>query len=107
MRKTTKDRLRGLQWFDDTYLEDLDYADDIVLLSQSWNDAPEKLDILANYAEPTGLKINTDKTETMQINCSNHVLFTIWTDGIKEVYKFTYLGGVVPEWGGADQRHAQ
>ena len=103
MRKTTEDRPRGLRWVDDTHLEDLDYADDIVLLSQSWNDAQEKMDRLANYAERTGLKINTDKTESMRINCSNPVLFTIWTDGIKEVDKFTYLGGLVTKWGGADE----
>ena len=103
MRRTTEDRPRGLRWVDDTHLEDLDYADDIVLLSQSWNDAQEKMDRLANYAERTGLKINTDKTESMRINCSNPVLFTIWTDGIKEVDKFTYLGGLVTKWGGADE----
>ena len=103
MRSTTEDRPRGLKWNDGEYLEDLDYADDIVLLSQSWNDAQEKLDRLANFGERTGLKINIEKTESMRINCSNPVLFTIWTDGIKEVDKFTYLGGMVTKWGGANE----
>ena len=103
MRNTTEDRPRGLKWNNGEYLEDLDYADDIVLLSQSWNDAQEKLDRLANFGERTGLKINIDKTESMRINCTNPVLFTIWTDGIKEVDKFTYLGGMVTKWGGANE----
>ena len=103
MRQTTEDKPRGLQWNNDTYLEDLDYADDIVLLSQTWNDAQEKLDRLANFGERTGLKINIEKTESMRINCSNPVLFTIWTDGIQEVDKFTYLGGMVTKWGGANE----
>ena len=37
MHQTTKDKPRGLQWTNDTYLEDLDYADDIVSLSQDFN----------------------------------------------------------------------
>ena len=103
MRNTTKDRPRGLKWNDGEYLEDLDYADDIVLLSQSWNDAQEKLDRLANFGERTGLKINIDKTESMRINCTNPVLFTIWTDGINEVHKFTYLGEMVTQGRGANE----
>ena len=103
MRRTTEDKPRGLKWNHDEFLEDLDYADDIVLLSQTWNDAQEKLDRLANFGERTGLKINIDKTESMRINCTNPVLFTIWTDGIKEVDKFTYLGGMVTKWGGANE----
>ena len=43
MRKTTKHRPRGLKWDNGEYLEDLDYADDIVLLAQSWNDSQENL----------------------------------------------------------------
>ena len=39
----------------------------------------------------------------MRINCSNPGLFTILMDVIKEVDNYTYLGGLVTKWGGADE----
>jgi len=42
MKETTKDRTRGIRWTLTTNLEDLDYADDIGLLSGCHKDAQEK-----------------------------------------------------------------
>ena len=39
----------------------------------------------------------------MCINCSNSLLFPIWTDAIKEVDKFTYLFVMVTKWGDATE----
>ena len=38
MRKTTADKRRGIRWDFTTSLEDLDFADDIVLLSSKFQD---------------------------------------------------------------------
>ena len=35
MQRTTEDRNRGIRWIPFSYLEDLDYADDLALLSQT------------------------------------------------------------------------
>jgi len=35
MRHTTEDQIRGIRWAPFTYLEDLDYADDLALLSHT------------------------------------------------------------------------
>ena len=58
----------GIQWTFTKQLEDLDFADDISLLSHRYQDAQEKLSRLAEEAEKTGLNINTKKTEVMRIN---------------------------------------
>ena len=42
MRKATADKRRGIRWSFTTVLEDLDFADDIALLSSKFNDLHEK-----------------------------------------------------------------
>ena len=60
----------GIQWTINTRLNDLDYADDIVLLSHTYNGIEEKLRKLDEIANRAGLKINVNKTKTMRINVS-------------------------------------
>ena len=50
MRKTTVDKRRGIRWNFTTLLEDLDFADDIVLLSSKFNDSHERTGRLAEEA---------------------------------------------------------
>ena len=46
MRKATANKGRGIKWNFKTVLEDLDFADDIVLLSSKFNDLHEKTERL-------------------------------------------------------------
>ncbi|XP_062601333.1 uncharacterized protein LOC134263048, partial [Saccostrea cucullata] len=68
MQETTKGSKNGIQWTFTKQLEDLDFADDIDLLSHKLQDAQEKLSRLAPEAQTTGLKINTKKAEVIKIN---------------------------------------
>ena len=61
MRETTKDRKRGRQWSLMEQLEDIDYADDIVLISQRHIDMKEELLELDEEARKTALKIKVKK----------------------------------------------
>ena len=61
MRETTKDKKRGLQCSLMGQLEDIDYADDIALISQRHKDMKEKLLKLDQEARKTGLKINVKR----------------------------------------------
>ena len=70
MRQATADQKTGIQWTFTKQLEDLDFADDISLLSHRQQHAQEKLDRVASEAEKTGMKINVGKTEALRIN--NH-----------------------------------
>lgn len=83
-------------------LEDLDFADDIDLLSHKQQHAQEKLSRLAAEAEKTGLKINIKKTEVMRMNNKQNTPIQLNGENIRETDKFTYLGSIVSKDGGAD-----
>ena len=65
MRQTTQDKKRGIRWNLFTNLDDLDFADDLALLSHTHSHIQEKTNRLHIYAKQVGLKINTKKTEVM------------------------------------------
>ena len=102
MKETTQGNKTGIQWTFTKHLEDLDFADDIDLLSHKQQHAQEKLSRLAAEAEKTGLKINIKKTEVMRINNKQNTPIQLNGENIRETDKFTYLGSIVSKDGGAD-----
>ena len=58
MRKVTADKRRGIRQKFTTMLENLDFVDDIVLLSSKFNDLGEKTWRLTEEAARVGLKLN-------------------------------------------------
>ena len=103
MKQTTTNKKTGIQWTFTKQLEDLDFADDISLLSHRHQDAQEKLSRLAEEAEKTGLNINIKKTEVMRINNKKQDPITLHDEDLNEVEKFVYLGSVVSKDGGTDE----
>ena len=91
-----------IQWTFTKQLEDMDFADDISLLSHRQQHAQAKLDRVAQEAVKTGLKINLGKTETLRINNNQQVHIRTYGEEIKEVEKLTYLGSIISKDGGAD-----
>ena len=63
----TNDRRRGLRWKLTSVLVDLDYTDDVALISNTFADLQEKTDSLATISV-IGLKINPNKTKTLRMN---------------------------------------
>ena len=100
MRQSTAGQRTGIQWTFTRQLEDLDFADDISLLSHKQQDAQEKLCRVAAEAEKTGLQINIGKTEAMRVNNKQDDPLRLHQENIKEVDKFVYLGSVVSKDGG-------
>ena len=73
------------------------YADDIAVLSNDIDELAEILNIYDKTFTRFGLKIATDKTETMAFNVSEEIkslpsLFSLGGVPIKNVRKFKYLG---------------
>ena len=105
-RVTTKPR--GIHWNTFERLSDLDYADDIVLLSHTIAEMRDLLAELVRCAGEVGLSINVAKTKYMCINkptstrCSAQGL-TLGSESIEEVDKFVYLGSVISTSGGAEE----
>ena len=101
MRETTRTP-RGVQWGMTNKLEDLDFADDISLLSHTWKHMQDKTTELQNTAKQVGLEINREKSKTMRINTKNTTPILLNDHEIENVEQFTYLGSVVDETGGSD-----
>ncbi|KAK7089318.1 hypothetical protein V1264_024890 [Littorina saxatilis] len=102
MRRTTMDSNTGIQWTFAKQLEDLDFADDVGLLSHKQQHAQAKLTRLREEAEKTGLKINRQKTEVMKMNNKQNLPIQLQGETLKETDHFTYLGSVISTDGGAD-----
>lgn len=101
--KTTTREKRGIQWTMTTHLEDLDFADDISLISHSHAHMQAKTTMLQNTAATVGLHINKDKTKTIRINARNQTAIQVEGQPVEEVQEFTYLGSIVSKTGGTDE----
>ena len=65
--RTAFDRRRGIQWTFTTSLEDLDFDNDLALLSHRIQDIRDKTHALEVQSPKVGLKINATKTKLMRI----------------------------------------
>ena len=68
MRQTTQNARHGIQWTMFSQLEDLDYTDDIALLSTNARHLQQKANVLNENAKKAGLHINMKKTKVMHLN---------------------------------------
>nr|KAG5705287.1 hypothetical protein BaRGS_010738 [Batillaria attramentaria] len=103
MKTTTAGRKNGIQWTLWMKLDDLDFADDLALLSHSHSQMQDKTTYLEATSAGTGLKINRKKTELMKINTTANTPVTVGGEPIREVESFVYLGSVVDGQGGTDR----
>lgn len=103
MTQTTHNKKTGIQWSLTKQLEDLDFADDIALLSHSHQQMQEKTQLLEKTAAGLGLKINVGKTKIMRINNKNTSPINIRGSPLEEVDQFTYLGSVIAVDGGTEE----
>jgi hypothetical protein len=94
MSKVVKGKKRGLQWRMMKQLEDLDFADDICLLAQRWNDIKAKLEKLGMEAAKVEREINEFKTKKMRVNPNTDLAMTANGREMEQV-KSTYLGSIV------------
>lgn len=76
MREVCTSR-RGITWSLTQHLEDLDYADDICLMSHKLSDIQAKANDLSRIASRIGLEINAAKTKAMRFNHVNQGNITI------------------------------
>ncbi len=67
MKKTTEDQKHGLHWGFMGLLEDLDFTDDLALISETIKHLQVKTNKLVKYAGQVGLLVNVQKTEIMNI----------------------------------------
>ena len=102
MRKAIHGRT-GIRWNLMDVLEDLDYADDIVTTSTTYNHAQQKLENITRYSAETGLQINVNKTKVIRINARDNTALNTNDIMIEDVDAYTYLGGIVNRNGGSHE----
>jgi hypothetical protein len=100
MMKKAMNRKKGIQWRLYDKLQDLEFADDICILAQSFKDMEAKMNDLKLETENIGMKINSHKTKEMRLNPKNEDLGGY---EIEEVNKICYLGCMVSQDGGANE----
>ena len=103
MKTTTTGRNNGIQWTLWTQLDDLDFADDLALLSHNHSQVQDKTTLLETTSAGTGLRINGKKTELMKMNTTANAPATVGGEPIRKVESFVYLGSVVDQQGGTDR----
>ena len=69
MKTATKEKRNGIQWTMLTQLDDLDFADDLALLSHSHRQMQDKTTELALISAQVGLKINKKENKNPEDKC--------------------------------------
>ena len=101
MRPTTQDKNRGKRCNLFTNLDELNFADDLALLSHTHSHIQEKANRLHFYAKQVGLKINKRKIEVMTLNVQDPAPVKVEEDPLPYTDQFTYLGSTVRHDAGA------
>ena len=103
MRRTTEGQRNGIRWNFATTLEDLDFADDIVLLSSKHQQIQDKTNRLVDNAGRVGLKLNAQKCKVMRMNARSEDKVMIERKEVEDVEEFVYLGATVTKEGGGTE----
>ena len=100
MRKSTIGSNLGIKWQMNSYLSDLNFADDIALLEESFTKQQELTTNLEQYANKVGLRVSVEKTKAMKVRKdanTNHI--TVNDQPIDNVKQFKYLGSIITDDG--------
>jgi hypothetical protein len=88
MRRAFKGKT-GIKWCVFNQLEDLEFADDICLISHKFEHMQVKTKKLSQVASRVGLKINNNKTKYMTVNTLSNKNITVNSQAIEKVQQFT------------------
>ena len=102
MRTATAQARNGIQWTPWLQLDDLDFADNLALLSHTHRQMQEKTNSVKDSSAQVGLRINRGKTKVLRINTTTTEPVRLDDDLLEEVNSFTYLGSVVDIQGGTE-----
>ncbi|XP_022809452.1 uncharacterized protein LOC111346430 [Stylophora pistillata] len=89
MRKTVERKRTGIRWNFTTVVEDLDFANDLALLSSAMNHFQNKTTKLEDNAAKVGLKLNTKKCNVMKASSKNDDKLRVGGSELEEVESFT------------------
>ncbi|VDP75254.1 unnamed protein product [Schistosoma curassoni] len=83
-------------------LDDLDFADDLTVLSHKHEQMQKKTASVAAVSASVGLNIHKEKSRILKYNTENSDPITLDGETLEDVESFTYLGSIVNEQGESD-----
>ena len=95
MKRTIADKATGICLNITSKLDDLDYADNIALLSSAREQMQAKVDRLVKHTRSTSFNISASKTKVMRINANNNQAIRAAGEETEDVNNFMYLRGIV------------
>ena len=107
VRRTTERHRNGIRWNFTSMLEDLDFADDIVLVSSKYEHIQNKTNRLLDNAGRLGLKLNAQKCKLMRMNTRREDEVMIGREEVEDVEEFVCLGTTVTKEGRGRSRHQE
>ena len=90
MRAAVEGSITAIRWKMCSKLDDLDFADDIALISSTREQIQQKVRSLSTNSKGIGLKINAEKTKLLRLNKSNTEKVQVVDQDIEEVESFAY-----------------
>ena len=83
-------------------LDDLDFANDLALLSHTQQQLQEKTSTVADTSARIGLNIHKGKSKVLKVNATSTTPICLEEKELEEVESFVYLGSIVDKQDGAD-----
>ncbi|VDP34570.1 unnamed protein product [Schistosoma curassoni] len=85
MKTSTSERKHGIQWTSRIQLDNLDFADDLALLSHTQQQMQEKTTIVAAASAAVGLNIHKGKSKILRYNTACNNPITIDGEDLEDV----------------------
>ncbi|VDO96554.1 unnamed protein product [Schistosoma curassoni] len=102
MGNSTSEGKHGIQWTAQNQLDDLDFADDLSLLSHTYEQIQMKTACVAAVSASVDLSIHKGKTKVLKFKVVNSNPITLDGETLEDVELFTYLGSIIDQQGGSD-----
>ncbi|VDO75699.1 unnamed protein product [Schistosoma margrebowiei] len=102
MRTSTSEGNHGIQWTAQNQLDDLDFANDLALLSHKHEQMQTKTASVAAVSASVGLSIHKRKTKVLKFKAENNNPISLDGETLEDVESYTYVGSIIDEQGGSD-----
>ncbi|VDP59289.1 unnamed protein product [Schistosoma curassoni] len=102
MKTSTSEGKHGIQSTAQNQVDDLDFADDLALLSHTHKQIQIETASVAAASASVGLNIHQGKTKVPKYNTENTNPMTLDEQTLEDVESFTYLGSIIDEQGGSN-----